>query len=73
MRIHLRHKKKDLITLNFYYTKKYKTFVTYSKNYKGVSGGGVIKLKGLLGTQGIGVNQAKEGSVYKMSLIRVLR
>ena len=50
-----------------------KTFVTYLKDYKGVSGGGAIKSKGLLGTQGVGVNQVKEGSMYKMSSIWVLQ
>ena len=32
-----------------------------------------MKSKGLLGTQRRGVNLAKEGSVYKMSSMRVLR
>ena len=30
-------------------------------------------MKGLLGTRGVGVNQVKEGSVYKMSSMRVLQ
>ena len=73
MRIHLRYTKREDLTLNFLLHQNIKTFVTYYEDYKGISGGGTIKLKGLLGTRGVGVNRAKEGSMYKMSLMRVLQ